>query len=194
MNTNDKNNNDSEIEGNFKINKRYCFLCNKMVDIYFVLTKDYLIFYKDKDKKKIHKKINRNLVLAINRRLRNEKDKNKLSIYYLENEKSNIIKELKLKSENRYDMEKWIIVLNKKINPKKFIFNSLSNNYVNSNEIYNFKNETEFYVALCNLEYILLKKEMKNFFEYYKNREDNLFIYENNDDINLINVSLKQKE
>ena len=91
-------------------------------------------------------------------------------------------------------MEKWIIVLNKKINPKKFIFNSLSNNYVNSNEIYNFKNETEFYVALCNLEYILLKKEMKNFFEYYKNREDNLFIYENNDDINLINVSLKQKE
>ena len=128
MNTNDKNNNDSEIEGNFKINKRYCFLCNKMVDIYFVLTKDYLIFYKDQDKKKIHKKINRNLVLAINRRLRNEKDKNKLSIYYLENEKSNIIKELKLKSENRYDMEKWIIVLNKKINPKKFIFNSLSNN------------------------------------------------------------------
>ena len=194
MNTNDKNNNDSEIEGNFKINKRYCFLCNKMVDIYFVLTKDYLIFYKDKDKKKIHKKINRNLVLAINRRLRNEKDKNKLSIYYLENEKSNIIKELKLKSENRYDMEKWIIVLNKKINPKKFIFNSLSNNYVNSNEIYNFKNETEFYVALCNLEYILLKKEMKNFFEYYKNREDNLFIYENNDDINLINVSLNHKE
>ena len=194
MNTNDKNNNDSEIEGNFKINKRYCFLCNKMVDIYFVLTKDYLIFYKDQDKKKIHKKINRNLVLAINRRLRNEKDKNKLSIYYLENEKSNIIKELKLKSENRYDMEKWIIVLNKKINPKKFIFNSLSNNYVNSNEIYNFKNETEFYVALCNLEYILLKKEMKNFFEYYKNREDNLFIYENNDDINLINVSLNHKE
>ena len=128
MNTNDNINNDSEIEGNFKINKRYCFLCNKMVDIYFVLTKDYLIFYKDQDKKKIHKKINLNLVLAINRRLRNEKDKNKLSIYYLENEKSNIIKELKLKSENRYDMEKWIIILNKKINPKKFIFNSLSNN------------------------------------------------------------------
>ena len=35
---------------------------------------------------------------------------------------------------------------------------------------------------------------MKNFFEYYKNREDNLFIYENNDDINLINVSLNHKE
>ena len=107
----------------------------------------------------------------------------------MENEKSNIIKELKLKTENRYDMEKWIIVLNKKIKPKRVIFNSLSNNYVNSNEIYNFKNETEFYVALSNLEYILLKKQIKNYFEYYKNIEDNLIIFENNDNIKLINIS-----
>ena len=77
MITNEENDNDSEIEGNFKINTKSCFFCNKMVGIYFMLTKEYLIFYKDKDKKNIYKKINRNLVLAINRRLRNEKDKNK---------------------------------------------------------------------------------------------------------------------
>ena len=188
MITNNENEN-PELEGKFKINKKYCFFCNKMVDVYFILTKQNLIFYKDKNKTKIHNIISRNLVLAINRRLRKEEDKCKLSIYYLESEASNIIKEIKLKAESRYDMEQWIIKLNKNINPKRFIFDINSKNYVKSNDIFHFKNETNFYVALCNLEYILLKKKMKTFFEIYKNNEAesmDIIINDNTDYTNLM--------
>ena len=79
-------------------------------------------------------------------------------------------------------MEKWISKLNKKIKPKRIEFDSLSNNYVNSNDIFNFKNQSQFYVSLCNLEYILLKKKMENFFEIYKNKGD-LVENENNEPI-----------
>ena len=182
MHTNNEYNTMTELEGKFKVDKKYFFCCHKMIDIKMVLTNDKLIFYKDKDKKKIYTTIERNLILAINRRLRIEKDKNKLSIYYLEKKGSHIIKELKLKTESRYDMEKWISKLNKKIKPKRIEFDSLSNNYVNSNDIFNFKNQSQFYVSLCNLEYILLKKKMENFFEIYKNKGD-LVENENNEPI-----------
>ena len=144
---------------------------------------------KGAEKTKIHTIISRNLVLAINRRLRNEEDKCKLSIYYLESETSNIIKEMKLKTESRYDMEQWITKLNKNINPKRFKFDINSKNYVKSNDIFHFKNETNFYVALCNLEYILLKKKMKTFFEIYKNNEAesmDIIINDNTDYTNLM--------
>ena len=189
MITNNENEN-PELEGKFKINTKYCLFCNKMVDVYFILTKQNLIFYKDKKKTKIHTIISRNLVLAINRRLRNEEDKCKLSIYYLESETSNIIKEMKLKTESRYDMEQWITKLNKNINPKRFKFDINSKNYVKSNDIFHFKNETNFYVALCNLEYILLKNKMKSFYEIYKNKEAEsmeVITNDNNDYICLMN-------
>ena len=51
MITNNENEN-PELEGKFKINKKYCLFCNKMVDVYFILTKQNLIFYKDKKKNK----------------------------------------------------------------------------------------------------------------------------------------------
>ena len=169
----------TKIEGNFKINKKYCFLCHKLIDIYMVLTFDKLIFYKDKDKKQLYQEIERNLILAINRRLRREKDKNNLSIYYMEDNNSNIIKELKLKCFNRFEMEKWIALLNKKINPKRIEFNDVSNkNYVNSNDIFHFENKSDLYVSLCNLEYILSKNKMKSFFEIYRNK------YGKNDPVN----------
>ena len=189
MITNNENEN-PELEGIFKINKKYCCFCNKMIDIYFILTKQNLIFYKDKNKTKIHTIISRNLVLAINRRLRKEEDKNKLSIYYLEKETSNIIKELKLKAETRYDMENWIIRLNQNIRPKRFNFDDIkSENYVKSNDIFHFKNESNFYVALCNLEYILLKHKMKTIFEIYKNKVGDsisIIINDNTDYMNLM--------
>ena len=181
MYTNNEYNTMNELEGKFKVENKYFCCCHKMVDIWMVLTNDKLIFYKDKNKTKIYRTIERDLILAINRRLRIEKDKNKLSIYYLEKEGSYIIKELKLKTESRYDMERWISILNKKIKPKRIEFDSLSKNYVNSNDIFNFKNQTNFYVALCNLEYILLKKKMEQFFEIYK--KDNISNNENNDTI-----------
>ena len=69
-----------ELEGEFKINKKYCFCCNKMVNIYFSLAQDKLLFYSNKEKTKVWLSIDRNLVLAINRRLRKVKDRNKFSI------------------------------------------------------------------------------------------------------------------
>ena len=194
MYTNNEYNTMNELEGKFKVDNKYFCCCHKMVDIWMVLTNDKLIFYKDKNKTKIYRTIERDLILAINRRLRIEKDKNKLSIYYFEHKGSHIIKELKLKAESRYDMEKWISVLNKKIKPKRIEFDSLSQNYINSNDIFNFKNESKFYVALCNLEYILLKNKMENFFEIYRN--NNLIYYEksDNNNINETNENFEEKE
>ena len=175
MNTNDDDSTSfSELEGTFKVDKKYFCCCRKMVDISMVLTNDKLIFYKDKNKKKKYAEIQRDLILAINRRMRVEKDKNKLSIYYLNDKNSYIIKELKLKTENRYDMERWISILNKRIKPKRIEFISLSNNYIKSTDIFNFKNQSKIYVSLCNLEYILLKNKMKIFFTLYKNKYLNL--------------------
>ena len=153
-----------------------------------VLTNDKLIFYKDKNKKKKYAEIQRDLILAINRRMRVEKDKNKLSIYYLNDKNSYIIKELKLKTENRYDMERWISILNKRIKPKRIEFISLSNNYIKSTDIFNFKNQSKIYVCLCNLEYILLKNKMKNFFALYKNKYVNIISNEDIDEDIIIEV------
>ena len=97
---------------------------------------------------------------------------------------------MKLKTESRYDMEQWITKLNKNINPKRFKFDINSKNYVKSNDIFHFKNETNFYVALCNLEYILLKNKMKSFYEIYKNKEAEsmeIITNDNNDYICLMN-------
>jgi len=54
-----------ELEGEL-INKKYCFCFNKMVNIYFSLTQDKLLFYSNKEKTKVWLSIDRNLVLAIN--------------------------------------------------------------------------------------------------------------------------------
>ena len=178
----------SELEGKFKVDKKYFCCCKKMVDISMVLTNDKLIFYKDNNKKKKYAEIQRDLILAINRRMRVEKDKNKLSIYYLNDKNSYIIKELKLKTENRYDMERWISILNKRIKPKRIEFISLSNNYIKSTDIFNFKNQSKIYVCLCNLEYILLKNKMKNFFALYKNKYINIISNEDIDEDIIIEV------
>ena len=189
MNTNDDDSTSfSELEGTFKVDKKYFCCCRKMVDISMVLTNDKLIFYKDKNKKKKYAEIQRDLILAINRRMRVEKDKNKLSIYYLNDKNSYIIKELKLKTENRYDMERWISILNKRIKPKRIEFISLSNNYIKSTDIFNFKNQSKIYVYLCNLEYILLKNKMKNFFALYKNKYVNILSNEDIDEDIIIEV------
>ena len=189
MNTNDDDSTSfSELEGTFKVDKKYFCCCRKMVDISMVLTNDKLIFYKDKNKKKKYAEIQRDLILAINRRMRVEKDKNKLSIYYLNDKNSYIIKELKLKTENRYDMERWISILNKRIKPKRIEFISLSNNYIKSTDIFNFKNQSKIYVCLCNLEYILLKNKMKNFFALYKNKYINIISNEDIDEDIIIEV------
>jgi len=178
-----------ELEGEFKINKKYCFCCNKMVNIYFSLVQDKLLFYSNKEKTKVWLSIDRNLVLAINRRLRKEKDRNKFSIYYLKDINSYYIKELKLKTENRYEMDRWISNLNKKIKPKRVVFECLNNNYQKANDIFHFKNESNLYVAFCNLEYILLKNKMKNFFGIYNNNRSKTSNIDSTDERDIITIS-----
>ena len=177
-----------ELEGEFKINKKYCFCCNKMVSIYFSLTQDKLLFYSNKEKTKVYISIDRNLVLAINRRMRKEKDRNKFSIYYLKDKNSYFIKELKLKTENRYEMERWISNLNKKIKPKRIVFDIYNNNYQKANDIFHFKNETNLYVAFCNLEYILLKNKMKIIFDTYNNNRSKILNIDSTDEGDIIKV------
>ena len=177
-----------ELEGEFKINKKYCFCCNKMIDIYFSLTQDKLLFFSNKEKTKVCISIDRNLVLAINRRMRKEKDKNKLSIYYLKDKNSYFIKELKLKTENRYEMEKWISNLNKKIKPKRIVYENNKNNYLKANDIFHFKNNTNLYVAFCNLEYILLKNKMKILFDIFSNNRSKISNFDFTDEKDLIKV------
>ena len=174
MNTNEEMESEPEIEGKFMVKKKCCFFCEKMVDIYFILTKENLEFYYNKEKTKEYTKIPRNLILAINRRWRKENDKNKLSIFYLQNAESPIIKELKIKAETRSEMEKWIKLLNKKIKPKRYEFNITFKNYNKSNDIFHFENKSQFYISLCNLEYILLKNKMKKFFDYGQQNQGNL--------------------
>ena len=164
-----------ELNVEFKVDKKYCCCCNKTIAIYFVLTEDKLLFYKDKERTILYLEILTKLVLAINRRFRTEADKNKLSIYYLERETSLIIKELKLKASSKIDMEKWIYVLNKIIKPKRDKFHKIfSNNYVKSNDLFKFKDESNFYIALCNLEYILLKNKLRCIFDIYHNLSESL--------------------
>ena len=157
-----------ELKGEFQINQKYCFCCNKTVNLYFFLTENKLLFYYDKERKKLYLEILRNLVLAINRRFRIQEDKNKLSIYYLEKENSLIIKELKIKASHRLIMDQWLYKLNKIIKPKRVIFPTLSNNYVKSNDIFKYKDNCNFYVALCKLEYILLKNKFRFIFDIYR--------------------------
>ena len=162
----------------FKIIEKFFFCCEKLKTIQLELIDNELNFYYNIKKKKLYKKVPCKLVLAINRRLRNEKDKNKLSIYYLEDEKSNVIKELKLKCDNIIDMENCIKQLNSIIKPKKHEFNEFSKNYIKSNEMFHFENKKDFYIALCNIEYIYCKKNMEYFFEYYRKKKkvDNILI------------------
>ena len=92
----------------------------------------------------------------------------------MNNKNSDIIKELKLKTENKYEMEKWISLLNQRIKPKRIEFFISNANYVKSTDIFNFKNQSKIYVSLCNLEYILLKNKMKIIFTIYKSKYLNL--------------------
>lgn len=164
---------DIELSGEFQINKKYCLCCTKKIKIYLFMNEEKLLFYYDNNKTKLFAEILRKLVLAINRRFRTEDDKHNISIYYLEKETSLIIKELKLQTKSKDDTEKWIRDLNKKIKPKRVDFPNSSNNYVKANNIFNFKNNCDFYVAMSKLEYILLRNKFKDIFDIYRNTSAN---------------------
>ena len=166
-----------EKEGTLKYTQKKC-CCNKLIDLYFVLTKEKLLFYKDKEKKNLFLEINRDHVIAINKRQIDKYDVNKFSIYWQRPDEE-IIHEIKLKAKTRSETESWIRNLRELINPKRYEFKYDKENYIDANELYHFRDTKEFYIALCHLEYILLRNKMIDFFEYYRNRDKN--VYNNND-------------
>ena len=85
-------------------------------------------------------------------------------------------------------MEKWISNLNKKIKPKRIVYENNKNNYLKANDIFHFKNNTNLYVAFCNLEYILLKNKMKIIFDIYNNNRSKISNFDFTDERDLIKV------
>jgi len=166
-------------EANFKYTQKRC-CCKKLIDLYFVLTKEKLFFYKDKEKKKLFLEINRDHVIAINKRQIDKYDVNKFSIYWQRPDEE-IIHEIKLKARTRSETDSWIKNLRDLIKPKPYEFKYDKENYIDANELYHFRDTKEFYIALCHLEYILLRNRMIDFFEYYRNTGNNL----NNNDSNM---------
>ena len=180
-----------------------------MIVLNFKLTSDKLLFYEDEDNTKLFLEIPREHVIAINKRQIDKNDVFKFSIYY-QNPNEDIIHEMKLKTTGRGETDKWIRDLRKLINPKRYEFKYDKENYIDANELYHFRDTKKFYLALCHLEYILLRNRMIDFFEFYRNRGNNdnnndsmLFHYENdneklnkeednNIDINDINPKLEK--
>ena len=160
-----------------------------MIILNFVLTSDKLLFYEDENKKKLFLEIPREQVIAINKRQIDKHDVFKFSIYY-QNPNEDVIHEIKLKTTSRSETDKWIKDLRKLINPKRYEFKYDKENYIDANELYHFRDTKKFYIALCHLEYILLRNRMIDFFEFYKNKDINngnnndsmLFNYENDTD------------
>ena len=199
-----------EKEGKFRYYIKRCCCCQKMIVLNFKLTSDKLLFYEDEDNtKKFFLEIPREHVIAINKRQIDKNDVFKFSIYY-QNPNEDIIHEMKLKTTGRGETDKWIRDLRKLINPKRYEFKYDKENYIDANELYHFRDTKKFYLALCHLEYILLRNRMIDFFEFYRNRGNNdnnndsmLFHYENdneklnkeednNIDINDINNKLEK--
>ena len=57
-----------ELEGHFRYTINYCCCCKKLIELQFLLTKNFLIFYADKEKKKLFFKIPHTSVIVINKR------------------------------------------------------------------------------------------------------------------------------
>ena len=174
-----------EIEGKFEYSQKKC-CCTKKMILDFILTKEKLLFYKDVKRTNLFLQIPRENVIAINKRQIDKHDIFKFSIYW-QNPNEDIINEIKLKTESRAKTDKWIKDLRRLINPKRYEFKYDKENYIDANELYHFRDTKQFYLALCHLEYILLRNRMIDFFEYYRNRgnintinnDSMMFHYEN---------------
>ena len=176
-----------EKEGKFRYYIKRCCCCQKMIVLNFKLTSDKLLFYEDEDNTKFFLEIPREHVIAINKRQIDKNDVFKFSIYY-QNPNEDIIHEMKLKTTGRGETDKWIRDLRKLINPKRYEFKYDKENYIDANELYHFRDTKKFYLALCHLEYILLRNRMIDFFEFYRNRgninnnnNDSMLFHDEND-------------
>ena len=192
-----------EREGKFHYLRKNFFGCTKLIDLFFVLTKDDLLFFEDENKKKLFLKIKRDEVIAINKRQIERTDIFKFSIHYQKfGEKK--LREIKLKANGRYYCDSWIQTLRILIKPKKYEFVYDKKTFEDVNKTQIFFDNKELYIKMCNLEYILLRNKMANFFGYYhssKNKNNyrkdnnNTVIENNNNEDNslLFRDSLKEE-
>ena len=93
-----------------------------------------------------------------------------ISIYY-EIEKEKII-EFKIKTTSRVDTDRWLSILRREIQTKKYEFKYDKNKYEDANSLFPFEDTKKFYLALCHLEYIIASRKIKNVFDYLRNEED----------------------
>ncbi len=176
---NDKiNTNNTEInsilEGKFRLLVKYFCCCSKLIDIYFVLTKNDLLFYLDEFQKKLYLSIPKKSVIAINKRQIDKKDIFMISIYYQDDFNSKIT-EFKIKANSRADTDRWLSLLRNEIKTQKYEFKYDKTKYEDGDLIYPFQDTRKFYLAICHLEYIIASRKMEEFFEYYyfKKNENN---------------------
>jgi len=180
------NNNQQEIEyeDHVKYSQKYFFCCSKLIRLEVVLTKTDLCLYSNEKKTKLFKKIPKQCIIAINKRQIDKNDVFKFSIYYqLNNEKK--ITEIKLKARNKTDTDKWIEILRRNIQPKKYIFSYNKDTQEDASLLFPFTDTRKLYLYLCHLEYILHRRQMMEFYEYYKNSKENGEKPIEVDDINL---------
>ncbi len=171
-----------ELEGRFRYTINYCCCCSKLIVLQFILTKSDLLFYSDEQKTKIFLTIPRSSVIAINKRQIDKYDVYKFSIYY-KNPEDNIITEIKLKTGNKTDTDRWISTLRRFIQPKRYIF-KFNNNEITAEELFPFKDTKKLYLSFCHLEYIIVRGKMRKFFGLYKNEKEKKKNKENNNSIN----------
>ena len=98
------------------------------------MTSSQLLFYYDKDYKRLFMSIPRDSVIAINKRQLDRTDVYKFSIFYNNNYVHNTssasshttapddIKELKLKATSRKDTENWVFLFRQHLKPKRYQF------------------------------------------------------------------------
>jgi len=160
-----------EYEDHVKYSQKYFFCCNKLIRLDVVLTKTDLLLYSNEQKTKLFKKIPKQNIIAINKRQIDKNDVFKFSIYYqLKNETK--ITELKLKARNKSDTDKWIDLLRKNIHPKKYVFSYNKDTQEDASLLFPFTDTRKLYLSLCHLEYILHRRQMMEFYEYYKNSKE----------------------
>lgn len=157
------------IKTQFRYDKSYFFCCSKLIPLYFLYAQNLLSFYTDSDYSKLFLSIRKDEVVCVNKRQTEVKDVYKFSIYYMKQNKPNIINELKLKTSSRFEADKWIQVLKEILQPKKTNFEFYkNNNYIDSEEKFKFKNRKKEFFGLRIVEYIFYRNKFRNFFEYYR--------------------------
>ena len=136
------------------------------------MTETDLSFFTDQNKKKIFLSIPKETIIQINKHQSTRHDIFCFSIFYqLPNKDS--ITEIKLKTTSRGETDRWIRILRKIVQPKKYVFKYEKISDVEPSVIIPYKSTRDFYIKLCHLEYIVNRSYMKSFFNKINTHRNN---------------------